>query len=85
MTKMNSYKKLGTRASHGCVRLTVADAKYVYDLSGTDTVSVWVTQDNGPTPPKPPKIIWNEPYTDKNGFGWDPTDPDPANPYLKAE
>lgn len=28
---VKSYKNLGNRASHGCVRLTVADAKWVYD------------------------------------------------------
>lgn len=29
--KVSSYNKLGQRASHGCVRLTVADAKWIYD------------------------------------------------------
>ena len=82
LTKMRSYQKLGTPASHGCVRLTVADAKYIYDLSENDTVSVWVIKDKGPTPSKPPQIIWTAPYTDKQGNGWDPTDPDPNNPYL---
>ena len=39
-TAMNtgSYKKLGQRASHGCVRLTVADAKWIYDNVGAGTV-----------------------------------------------
>ena len=81
MTNMNSYQKLGTAASHGCVRMTVADAKYIYDLSAFDTVNVWVTKDKGPTPPKPPRIIWSEPYTSRKRYGWDPTDPDPNNPY----
>ena len=82
MTNMRSYQKLGTAASHGCVRLTVADAKYIYDLSQFETVNVWVTKDRGPTPPRTPQILWMEPYTDKQGYGWDPTDPDPENPYL---
>ena len=82
MTNMRSYQKLGTAVSHGCVRLTVADAKYIYDLSGFYTVNVWVTKDRGPTPPKPPAILWTEPYTNRQGYGWDPTDPDPNNPYL---
>ena len=82
MTNMRSYQKLGTAASHGCVRLTVADAKYIYDLSQFETVNVWVVKDQGPTPPRTPNILWTEPYTNKQGYGWDPTDPDPENPYL---
>ena len=82
MTNMRSYQKLGTKASHGCVRMTVADAKYIYDLSQFDTVNVWVTRAQGPTPPRPPQVIWTEPYTNRRGYGWDPTDPDPNNPYL---
>ncbi len=35
---VTSYKKLGKRASHGCVRLTVADAKWIYDNIGEGTV-----------------------------------------------
>ena len=85
MTNMRSYQKLGTAASHGCVRLTVADAKYIYDLSQFETVSVWVVKDRGPTPPRTPQILWTEPYTDKQGYGWDPTDPDPNNPYLASQ
>ena len=82
MTNMRSYQKLGTAASHGCVRMTVADAKYIYDLSQFETVNVWVVKDRGPTPPRTPQILWIAPYTDKQGYGWDPTDPDPENPYL---
>ena len=26
-----SVRKLGRRASHGCIRLTVEDAKWIYD------------------------------------------------------
>lgn len=36
--KVSSYKALGKRASHGCIRLTVADAKWVYDNVGAGTV-----------------------------------------------
>ena len=36
--KVSSYKALGRRASHGCIRLTVADAKWVYDNVGAGTV-----------------------------------------------
>ena len=41
---VKSYKKLGSRASHGCVRLQVADAKWIYDNVGAGTV-VTITED----------------------------------------
>lgn len=85
MCTMRKYEKLGSVASDGCVRLTVADAKWIYDFSASDRVNVRVIKDSGPTPEKPPKIIWEAPYTDKNGYGWDPTDPDPENPYLTLQ
>ena len=85
MCNMHKYEKLGSVASDGCVRLTVADAKWIYDLSANERVNVRVVKEKGPTPTKPPEIIWEEPYTDKNGFGWDPTDPDPENPYLALQ
>jgi len=36
--KTSSYKALGNRASHGCIRLTVEDAKWVYENIGAGTV-----------------------------------------------
>ena len=41
---VSSYKKLGQRASHGCIRLTVADAKWIYDNCGAGVV-VTITED----------------------------------------
>ncbi|MBR4080523.1 MAG: peptidoglycan-binding protein [Clostridia bacterium] len=35
---ISSYKNLGKRASHGCIRLTVADAKWIYDNIGEGVV-----------------------------------------------
>ena len=71
------YNKLGTLASHGCVRLTVADSKWIYDNvpSGT-SVKIYNSAKAGPL--GKPKAIKVKGYQ-----GWDPTDPDPANPYLK--
>lgn len=40
---VKSYNKLGQRASHGCVRLLVNDAKWIYDNIGAGTV-VTVTE-----------------------------------------
>ena len=36
--KISSYNKLGQRASHGCIRLSVWDAKWIYDNVGKGTV-----------------------------------------------
>ncbi len=39
-----SYNKLGQRASHGCIRLLLADAKWIYDNVGEGVV-VTITED----------------------------------------
>ena len=43
------YNKLGTVASHGCIRLTVRDSKWIYDNipSGT-SVEIYNSKDPGP-------------------------------------
>lgn len=62
------YNKLGQPASHGCIRLTVRDAKWIYDnckLGTKVTIS-----DTAATPfdkPSTPKIPASQ--------NWDPTDP----------
>ncbi len=65
---VSSYNRLGTTASHGCVRLTVADAKWIYDNvpSGTPVI-IYNASDPGPLG-KPAAI--KLPYS----TGWDPTD-----------
>lgn len=74
------YNKLGTTASHGCVRLTVADAKWIYDNCplGTTVNIIYGSSANDPLG-KPAAI--KVPNTKE---GWDPTDPMPGNPYNTA-
>ena len=40
----SSYNNLGNRASHGCIRLTVADAKWIYE-NCREGVQVWIHED----------------------------------------
>lgn len=80
MVKLSQYEMLGQPASGGCVRLTVIDAKWIYDNCGVGT-AVRIGDWDGPTVAKPPAIIYEEPYMTGEDMGWDPTDPDPENPY----
>ncbi len=71
------YNQLGRAASMGCIRLTAADAKWIYDNCSLGT-QVTIT-DKGQDPLERPKAIKlgsTAPYPN-----WDPTDPNPDNPW----
>lgn len=76
----NSYNRLGSAASHGCVRLNVADSKWIYDNCPSGTkVKIYDGNDPGPLgKPTPVRINTSSSYR-----GWDPTDPDSKNPWSK--
>lgn len=80
--KTDYYNRLGVADSMGCVRLTCADAKWIYDNCANGTVvEVYDSPDPGPLgKPSAPKIDVNSPYK-----GWDPTDPDPKNPWKNQK
>ena len=81
---IEEYEKLGQPASHGCVRLLVGDAYWIYKNCDRGT-KVQVVTDAGPTPPEPPALIYEEPYMNADHtLGWDPTDPDRENPYREV-
>ena len=72
------YDKLGTTASAGCVRLTVEDAKWIYNNCPAGTQVEFYT-DSNPGPlgkPEAKKISEEEAVRT-----WDPTDPDANNPW----
>ena len=72
------YNRLGSKDSMGCVRLTVKDAKWIYDNCPNGTMIKIYDGDLpvGISKPAAQKIDENDPRR-----GWDPTDPDPANPW----
>ena len=79
--KEGQFNLLGQPASLGCVRLCVADVKWIYDNCAKGTVvEVYDSPDPGPLgKPSMPQIDPNSPFR-----AWDPTDPNPANPWLSG-
>ncbi|NLV49479.1 MAG: L,D-transpeptidase family protein [Clostridiales bacterium] len=76
---MEYYNLLGTSASGGCVRLQVINAKWIYDNcpEGTQIVFYW-DEDPGP-------LGWPQFVPMPLEGNWDPTDPDPDNPWNNGE
>ena len=73
------YNKLGTAASMGCIRLCVRDVKWIYDNCPSGTMVEIYDDFESPGPlGKPDSIIID---LNDERKGWDPTDPDPANPW----
>ena len=67
---VSAYNKLGTMASHGCVRLTAGDAKWIFDNCAVGTKVTIYNKKKEPSPfdkPKAKKL--------KSSQTWDPTDP----------
>lgn len=79
----DEFNKLGTTASAGCIRLTVKDVKWIYDNCpiGT-TVKMYRGNVQEPLQPAAVQKINRE---DTKRRGWDPTDPDAANPWRKGK
>lgn len=74
------YNKLGKLASHGCIRLTVKDAKWIYDNCPNGTV-VEIYKSKNPGPLGKPEAI-----KVPGKLGYDPTDIwSKGNPYNKKK
>ena len=77
------YDRLGTQRSLGCIRLTVADAQWIYYNCPLGTsVEFYSSSNPGPLGKPSAKKV--------TGYGaplmnWDPTDPDPNNPWRNQE
>ena len=67
---VKAYNKLGTMASHGCIRLTAGDSKWIYDNCAVGTKVTIYNNKKNPGPfdkPKAQKL--------SSDHTWDPTDP----------
>ena len=74
-----AYDQLGQRVSMGCVRLTVKDAKWIYNNCPVGTqVEFYSSSNPGPLGKPTARKISSAP---SNVRGWDPTDPDKNNPW----
>lgn len=67
---VSAYNKLGTMASHGCIRLTAGDAKWIYDNCKIGTKVIIYNNKKNPGPFDKPKAVKLS-----SGHTWDPTDP----------
>lgn len=75
------YNKLGTGASLGCVRLCVADAKWIYENCAVGTqVNIFDSDYTGPLGKPQPACV----LEDSENPGWDPTDMTEGNPYRET-
>lgn len=77
----SEYNKLGTAASHGCVRLTVEDAKWIYTHCNSGTpVKIYDGKKKEPLEkPQAMKLLKKD-----SKHCWDPTDTNPKNPWRKV-
>ncbi len=69
------FNKLGEPVSHGCIRLTTEDAKWIYEYCKLGTV-VEIYEDEDPGPLGIPEVI-----KIPEDSVWDPTDPAAENPW----
>lgn len=77
--EIEEYNKLGSGVSAGCVRLSVIDAKWIYDNCSEMTyVEIFESEYDGPLG-KPVAAVISSGGAEGN---WDPTDPDRENPYM---
>ncbi len=81
------YDKLGQPVSKGCVRLKVEDAKWIYDNCKSGTKVEFCSDEDNSENDKYTNSMKEIKLSDYNDElrGWDPTDPDENNPWLKIK
>ncbi|MCR5674621.1 MAG: L,D-transpeptidase [Lachnospiraceae bacterium] len=78
----DQYNLLGESASLGCVRLSVADAKWIYDNCKPGTTVVVYSDSETPGALGKPVLADIDPNAPERG--WDPTDTSASNPWKQA-
>lgn len=74
------FNKLGTGASLGCIRLCVADAKWIfYHCEAGTQVNIFDSDYVGPLGRPQPAFV----FEDVENTDWDPTDEAYGNPYMQ--
>lgn len=77
----SNYNRLGSPASAGCVRMTVIDAKWIYDYMPTGTpIKISVGNSSKPGPFGKPTLIKSS-----YGVNYDPTDPEISDAQKKKD
>ncbi|MEE0956057.1 MAG: L,D-transpeptidase [Eubacterium sp.] len=74
------YNKLGSPASMGCMRMPVRDVRWLCENCGFGTKVVIYSDAEEALPLGKPEADFIPPE-DTEISGWDPTDPDPSNPW----
>ena len=77
--EFEEYNLLGTSASLGCIRLKVEDVKWIYDNCPDGFPCVIYDDELTPGPLGKPEVPQIDTADERRG--WDPTDPDPKNPW----
>lgn len=74
------YNSLGKEASHGCIRLTTRDAKWIFENCGENTKVEILDSSEGYSglPDQIDRLMMQE-----GEPSWDPTNDNPANPYQQ--
>lgn len=80
--KADYYRKLGERASGGCIRMLCADAKWIFDNVPNGS---FVLVMKGARNPAEYASVTVPAANQTGSLIWDPTDDNPANPYYNAE
>lgn len=77
---VRAYNLMGQTDSLGCVRLLCKDAKWIYENCALKTKVVIFRGTKKDDPLGKPKA---QKLSSKLRTSWDPTDPDPKNPFIK--